>query len=95
MVLFSSGKVKLLASLSDSIANGVPILARASLVMVSWMSTFLHLVGDENVHSVAASILVPQLVECLSYDRAVEERVLASFSLLNLAKTSGMYVYMN
>lgn len=80
-------------ALSDSIANGIPSLARASLVTVSWMSSFLNTVGDDNLRSMACSILVPQLLESLNYDKDVEERVLASYSLLCLAKSSGTFFH--
>lgn len=80
-------------ALSDSIANGIPSLARASLVTVSWMSSFLSTVGDENLRNMACSILVPQLLESLNYDKDVEERVLASYSLLSLAKSSGTFFH--
>lgn len=88
VALFNSGNAKLLAGLSDCIANGIPSLARASLITVSWMSTFLHSIGDENLRSVTCSILAPRLIECLNYDKSVEERVLASLSLLALAQCS-------
>ncbi|XP_068324046.1 putative E3 ubiquitin-protein ligase LIN [Pyrus communis] len=87
-VLFKNGNRKLLVALSDSMANGIPSLARSSLVTVSWMSRFVDAVGDEDLGSMACSVLVPQLLESLNYDRDVEERVLASYTLLNLAKSS-------
>lgn len=88
--LFKSGNEKLLSALADSIANGIPSLARASLVTVSWMSTYLHLLQDTMLPSLAFSILMPQLLESLNYDRDHEERVLASYSLLCLLQSSGM-----
>ncbi|KAK6917052.1 hypothetical protein RJ641_017803 [Dillenia turbinata] len=86
IALLTSGKKKLLVALSDCIANGIPCLARASLVTVSWMTTFLQSIVDENLHLIASSTLSPMLLESLKYDRALEERILASFSLLNLTK---------
>ncbi|KAA8537128.1 hypothetical protein F0562_029646 [Nyssa sinensis] len=91
IVMLTSGNKRLLAALSASIANGIPCLARASLVTISWITSFLHSIGDHNLQSAACSILVPQLIESLNYDKALEERVLASFSLLNLLKSSGIY----
>ncbi|CAL5410821.1 unnamed protein product [Camellia sinensis] len=88
IALLTSGNKGLLAALSDSIANGIPCLARASLVTVSWMSGYLHLICDENLQSEVCSILVPHLIESLNYDKALEERVLASLTLLTLTKTS-------
>ncbi|KAM1107773.1 hypothetical protein EV1_004460 [Malus domestica] len=88
IVLFKNGNRKLLVALSDSMANGIPSLARSSLVTVSWMSRFVDAVGDEDLGSMACSVLVPQLLESLNYDRDVEERVLTSYTLLNLAKSS-------
>lgn len=41
--------------------------------------------------SMACSILVPQLLKSLNFDKDVEERVLASYSLVNLVKSSGMF----
>lgn len=89
--MFRSGSKKLLVALSDSIANGIPSLARVSLVTLSWMSSYLSTVGDEHLKSMACSILVPQLLESLKFHKDVEERVLASYSLLNLVKSSGMF----
>ncbi|XP_004295479.1 PREDICTED: putative E3 ubiquitin-protein ligase LIN-2 [Fragaria vesca subsp. vesca] len=89
IVLFRSGNKKLLVALSDSIANGIPSLARVSLVTLSWMSSYLSTVGNEHLKSMACSILVPQLLESLKFHKDVEERVLASYSLLNLVKSSG------
>ncbi|CAK9147459.1 unnamed protein product [Ilex paraguariensis] len=88
IVLLTSGNNSFLAALSDSIANGIPCLTRASIVTVSWMSRFLLQIGDDNLHFVACSILVPGLIESLNYDKSLEERILASFSLFNLIKNS-------
>lgn len=88
-VLLDSGNERLLAALSDSIANGIPSLARASIITVTWMARILPSVGDENLQSMACSILMPRLLESLDYDKDVEERVLASYSLMSLLKTTG------
>jgi hypothetical protein len=88
--LFNSGNKRLLAALSDSIANGIPSLARASIITVAWMASFLHVVGDENLHFMACSTLMPRLLESLDYNKDLEERVLASYSLLCLFKSSGV-----
>jgi hypothetical protein len=79
-----------LAALSDSIANGIPSLARASIITVTWMASFLHLVKDENLQIMACSILMPQLLESLDYNKDIVERVLASYSMLSLLKSSGV-----
>ncbi|KAH7837108.1 hypothetical protein Vadar_009679 [Vaccinium darrowii] len=50
---------------------------------------YLHSVGDENLQSEACSTVVPCLIESLNRDRALEERVLASLTLLALIKCSG------
>ena len=89
-MLFNSGNKRLLVALSDCIANGIPRLARASMITVTWMTSLLHSVGDENLRSMACSILTPQLLESLNYEKDLEERVLASYSLLSLMKSSGM-----
>lgn len=88
--MLTSRNKKFLAALSDSTANGIPYLARASLVTIAWMSSFLHPIADENLQTTACSILMPRLIESLNYDKALEERILASFSLFNLARCSGM-----
>jgi len=88
--LFQSGNKNLLKALSDSLTNGVPSLARASLVTISWMSSYLHLVDDRKFPPLAFSILTPLLLKSLNYDKEVEARVLASYSLLCLVKNSGM-----
>ncbi|KAF5472883.1 hypothetical protein F2P56_009551 [Juglans regia] len=87
-VLVRSGNKRLLAALSESIANGIPSLARASIITVTWMTSFLHSVGEEDLQSMACSILMPQLLESLYCRKDTEERVLASYSLLNLFKNS-------
>lgn len=88
VVLLKSGSKKLLEALSKSIATGIPHLARVSIVMIAWISIFVSSIGDENFRAMACSTLVPQLLKCLNYDRALEERVLASFALLRLIKCS-------
>ncbi|KAK7331236.1 hypothetical protein VNO77_25455 [Canavalia gladiata] len=88
-VLFKSGKKNLLSALADCIANGIPCLARASLITISWMSNYLNLVEDRKLQPMVLSILRPQLLQSLKYDKDVEERVLASYSLLCLIKNSG------
>ena len=90
MILLKSGRRNLLVALSDSMANGIPRLARASLVTVTWISSFLHWSGERSLQPLACSILAPQLIEALNYENSMEERILASFSLLNLLKGSGM-----
>lgn len=87
-MLFNSGNKRLLVALSDCIANGIPRLARASIITVTWMTSLLHSLGDENLRSMACSILTPRLVESLNYEKDLEERVLASYSLLSLMKSS-------
>ncbi|XWS19934.1 hypothetical protein CRYUN_Cryun31cG0058700 [Craigia yunnanensis] len=90
IALLNSGNKRFLAALSNSMAKCIPSLARASLLTVAWMSSFLHSVRDKDFQSMACSILVPQLLESSNYNRALEERVLASFSLQRLIKSSGM-----
>lgn len=87
-VLLQSGNKRFLNALSESIENGIPCLARASLVTISWIS--LSRGQEKHLQSLlAGSALVPQLLEALGQDKTMEERVLASFSLLNLLKGSG------
>lgn len=82
--------MRFLTALSGAIENGIPVLVRAGIVTVSWLSGFLHLVEDGDLRSEACSILMPQMLKSLNFDRALEERVLASSSLLNLIKSSGI-----
>ncbi|XP_058198222.1 putative E3 ubiquitin-protein ligase LIN-1 isoform X3 [Rhododendron vialii] len=91
IVLLTSGKKRFLSALSDSITNGIPCLARASLVTLSWICSNLHSVSDENLQLEACSTIVPCLIESLNHDRAPEEKVLASFTLLALIKSSGCF----
>ncbi|TYJ34205.1 hypothetical protein E1A91_A05G153200v1 [Gossypium mustelinum] len=88
IALLNSGNKKFLAALSNSMANGIPSLARASLLTVAWMSSFLHSVRDKDFQSMACSVLVPRLLESSNYSRAIEETVLASISLQQLIKGS-------
>ncbi|KAL5731526.1 hypothetical protein ACHQM5_004247 [Ranunculus cassubicifolius] len=87
-VLLMNGNKRLLTALSESIKTGIPCLARASLVTVAWMSSSLQSIEDAALHSMACSLLAPCLLESLNYDRQLEERVLASLSLLRLVKNS-------
>ena len=86
--MWKSGYKQLILALAESMANGIPCLARASLVTVSWMLNYLHLLEDTELPTMACSILMPQLLKSLNYDRDNEERVLASYSLLCLIRTS-------
>jgi len=90
LVLFNNGYKNLLSALADTIANGIPCLARASLITISWMSSYLNLIEDTMLPPMVFSILRPQLLQSLDYDKDVEERVLASYSLLYLVKYSGI-----
>lgn len=90
IVLLNSGNKRLLSGLVDSIANGIPCLGRASLVTVTWMSNFFCFIEDKGVQSLVYSELIPELIKLLKYNNAIEERVLASLSLLKLANNSGM-----
>lgn len=94
MSLWMSGGKKLIGALGESISNGIPCLARASLVTVAWISKFVHTVGDGDVlQSIEFSSLIQHLIQLLNRDYTIEERVLASFSLLSLSKSSGTYAY--
>lgn len=88
--LVSSGNGRLVAALSDSIANGIPRLARASLVTLCWMSSGLKSVDDRELRLAACSIVVPQLLECLKdNNNDLEEKILASLSLHSLTMGTG------
>lgn len=88
-VFFNHGHKSLLSALSTSMTSCIPSLAKACLVMVSWMSKYLFVVTDDKLCLMAPSILVPPLIKYLNYDKDVEDRVLASYSLLNLSKYTG------
>ncbi|KAI3761771.1 hypothetical protein L1987_52193 [Smallanthus sonchifolius] len=89
MSLWMTGGKKLIGALGESIANGVTCLARASLVTIAWISKFVHTVGDGDVlQSIEFSTLIQHLIQLLNRDNTIEERVLASFSLLSLSKSS-------
>uniref|UniRef100_A0A0D3F177 Uncharacterized protein n=1 Tax=Oryza barthii TaxID=65489 RepID=A0A0D3F177_9ORYZ len=87
LMLLNSGNKKFLTALSNCISDGIPSLARACLITVTWMSSSLSpLHGCNTFQPLACSILATKLVDSLSYDRVLEERVLASLSLLNLVR---------
>ncbi|MED6109345.1 hypothetical protein PIB30_032565 [Stylosanthes scabra] len=88
-VLLKCGNKKLVSALGECMENGTPSVARASLITISWMSSYLHLVEDKRLPPMAFSILTPHLIQSLNHDKHVEERVLASYSLLCLIKNSG------
>uniref|UniRef100_A0ACD5YNU0 Uncharacterized protein n=1 Tax=Avena sativa TaxID=4498 RepID=A0ACD5YNU0_AVESA len=87
LVLLNTGSKRFLVALSNCISDGIPTLVRACLVTVTWMSSSLSpLHGCNTFQPLACSILAPKLLDRLSYDRVLEERVLASLSLLNLVR---------
>ncbi|CAL0313612.1 unnamed protein product [Lupinus luteus] len=87
-VLFKNGNKALLRALANCVTNGIPSLERASLVTISWLSSYLHLVEDRKLPPLVFSIFMPQLVKSLNYDEDIKARVLASYSLLRLVKNS-------
>ncbi|KAL5207062.1 hypothetical protein ABZP36_031497 [Zizania latifolia] len=87
LMLLNSGSKKFLTALSNCISDGIPSLVRACLITVTWMSSSLSpLHGCNTFQPLACSVLAPRLLDSLSYDRVLEERVLASLSLLNLVR---------
>ncbi|KAF7078374.1 hypothetical protein CFC21_082822 [Triticum aestivum] len=87
LVLVKTGNKRFLAALSNCISDGIPALVRACLVTVAWMSSSLSpLHGCNTFQPLACSVLAAKLLDRLSYDRVMEERVLASLSLLNLVR---------
>ncbi|KAH6756933.1 Pentatricopeptide repeat superfamily protein [Perilla frutescens var. hirtella] len=93
LVLLTSGSRRLLSALSDSLANSIPSLARASLVTICWISSFLHSVGDRDLYVAACSILAPHLIECLiDSSNNLEEKILASFSLHSLTNGTDYFL---
>ena len=91
MILNSGGK-RFLVALSNCISDGIPSLSRSCLVTITWMSSSLSpLRGCNDFQPLACSILAPKLLDSLSYDRVLEERVLASLSLLNVVRHPGTF----
>lgn len=91
LALLTSGNKRLLSALSDSVANSIPSLARASLVTICWISSYLHTLGDRDLRVAACSILVPHLTQCLIDNSSnLEEKILASFSMHSLTNGTGM-----
>ncbi|CAN6454389.1 unnamed protein product [Victoria cruziana] len=96
-VLLTNGKKRLLEALSLPLRHGTRALARACLVTIAWISHTLAKHQYMELQLMACSVLAQSLIESLRFDRAVEERVLASFSLLNFSKNSGIlsWVFLN
>ena len=91
MILNSGGK-RFLVALSNCISDGIPSLSRSCLITITWMSSSLSpLRGCNDFQPLACSILAPKLLDSLSYDRVLEERVLASLSLLNVVRHPGTF----
>ncbi|KAL6629905.1 hypothetical protein ACP70R_029670 [Stipagrostis hirtigluma subsp. patula] len=87
LMLLSSGNKRFLIALANRISDGIPSLIRSCLITVTWMSSSLSpLRGCNDFQPLACSILAPALLDSLSYDRVLEERVLASLSLLNVVR---------
>ncbi|KAK1284590.1 putative E3 ubiquitin-protein ligase LIN [Acorus calamus] len=90
-VLLNSGSKRLLLALSKRVEDGTPRLVRACLVTITWMSASIASSRDANVRSLACLVIMPRLLESLNCDRALEERVLASLSLLSLVRNPECY----
>ncbi|KAJ1278049.1 hypothetical protein BS78_04G050300 [Paspalum vaginatum] len=87
LMLLNSGGKRFLMALSNCISHGTTGLSRSCLITVTWMSSSLSpLRGCNDFQPLACSVLAPNLLDSLSYDRVLEERVLASLSLLNLVR---------
>ncbi|CAO2037301.1 unnamed protein product [Urochloa humidicola] len=87
LMLLNSGGKRFLVALSNCISDGIPSLSRSCLITVTWMSSSLSpLRGCNDFQPLACSVLAPKLLDSLSYDRVLEERVLASLSLLNVVR---------
>ncbi|KAF9671850.1 hypothetical protein SADUNF_Sadunf12G0092900 [Salix dunnii] len=84
VVLLNSGGKRFLSALSNSIANGIPILVQSSLFTVAWMSRIMLPVRNENSYSK----ITPQLTKSPHYDRALDGRKNPSFSQKHLIKSS-------
>jgi hypothetical protein len=92
LMLLNSGGKKFLTALSNCISDGIPSLSRSCLITVAWMSSSLSpLRGCNDFQPLACSVLAPKLLDSLSYDRVLEERVLASLSLLNVVRHPGTF----
>lgn len=85
VVLLNSGGKRFLSALSNSIANGIPILVHSSLFTVAWMSRIMLPVRNENSYSK----ITPRLTESPHYDRALDGRMDPSVSQKHLIKSSG------
>ncbi|CAD6251757.1 unnamed protein product [Miscanthus lutarioriparius] len=87
LMLLKSGGKRFLMALSNCISDGIPSLSGSCLITVAWMSSSLSpLHGCNDFQPLAWSILASKLLDSLSYDRVLEERVLASLSLLNVVR---------
>ncbi|XP_073004624.1 putative E3 ubiquitin-protein ligase LIN-1 [Typha latifolia] len=87
IVLLAGGSKRFLVALSNCISDGTPNLARSCLVTVAWISSSLSSLHSSNsFQPLACSILAPRLLESLNYDRSLEERALASLSLINFVR---------
>ncbi|KAJ6748209.1 E3 UBIQUITIN-PROTEIN LIGASE LIN-RELATED [Salix purpurea] len=84
VVLLNSGGKRFLSALSNSIANGIPILVHSSLFTVAWMSRIMLPARNENSYSK----ITPQLTKSPHYDRALDGRMNPSVSQKHLIKSS-------
>lgn len=92
LMLLNSGGKRFLMALSNCISDGNPGLSRSCLITVTWMSSSLSpLRGCNDFQPLACSVLAPKLLDSLSYDKVLEERVLASLSLLNVVRHPGTF----
>ncbi|KAL3828143.1 hypothetical protein ACJIZ3_016945 [Penstemon smallii] len=84
--LIGDGKRSFLEAVAKCLSLGDSDLVRVCLTTVAWLSSSVVSLSETEFQLYAFSILISPLKNCLKYAELVEQRILASFSLLNFSK---------
>lgn len=87
--LLGDGTKSFLDAVSKCLSLGNSDLVRVCLTTVAWLSFSLASIHDTKFQLFAFSALISPLKQCLEYGELVEQKILASLSLLNFSTIPG------
>lgn len=92
--LLGDGKKSFLDAVSKCLSSGKSELVRVCLTTVAWLSFSLASLHDTKYQLSAFSALISPLKQYLQYGVLVEQRILASLSLLNFSTIPGQPLFL-
>ncbi|WCJ28468.1 hypothetical protein M5689_010166 [Euphorbia peplus] len=88
IVLLNTGRERLLAAISNSIANGIPNLVQSCVFTVSWMNRILFSTEKETSCPLPHPTLLDRRPESLNFGKTLDARILPSGSLQHVIKSA-------